>query len=375
MRRIVALLIAALAASSMSVVSAPAVGAGLATTDDEPKVVVFFDPLYVDTGEEAQNLVDTLEDLGIDPVLVDELASADFAAILAGVDDFLIPELEESNPLDPMTDQQLDDIRAFIADGGRVGFFGSTNPFPLMNALIDTSFEFYNGPLSQCNADYEQGEPFTCFATATKASSEFANGPASLGYNDDTYGAPLDVEANTKVIYLDEHTGGATVFVQPFGHGSVVFFAWDWFFDTDPTEGPIDEGWFEVLALSLGIGVAPNDVTVTEGQTATFTISLDGVATQDVVVDYETVDGTAKAGTDYTAESGTAIVPAGSSSVTVDVPTVARPGDQGARQFALEISTPAWGITVDSQGAGTIDDTPTPTTEPERERVTPRFTG
>lgn len=356
----------------------PTADAGVLTLA-EPQVVLFYDDEYVDTatdgGGEAFNLGETLDSFGISPVLVEDLATADFADVLQGVDVFIIPEVNGQNLLDAMTATQLADIRAFIADGGRVETFGSGNPFPLVNALIDSSFVYYDGEESSCGVDFEQGEPYLCSATATQANSEFAGGPSLLGYNNDTYGSPLAVEPDTKVIYEDDVTGGAAVFVQPFGHGSVMFYAWDWYFDDDPEDGPIDEGWFTVLALSLGIDTSVNDATATEGETATFTISVPLPPTQDVVVDYVTTDGTAVAGTDYVAQAGTAIIAAGTTSVTVGVPTLVVPGTQGARQFTLEISTPAWGVTLDGEGLGTINDPVTTTTAAPLQTVTPRFTG
>ncbi len=50
-----------------------------------------------------------------------------------------------------------------------------------------------------------------------------------------------------------------------------------------------------------------------------FTISISVVSGQEVDVDYTTTDGTALAGSDYVATSGTAIIPAGSTSAQVDV--------------------------------------------------------
>ena len=58
--------------------------------------------------------------------------------------------------------------------------------------------------------------------------------------------------------------------------------------------------------LSISISDAP---PVFEGTTgplvATFTVTLSSASTDTITVDYATQDGTAKAGTDYTAESGT----------------------------------------------------------------------
>src|SRR5262249_661884 len=58
-----------------------------------------------------------------------------------------------------------------------------------------------------------------------------------------------------------------------------------------------------------------NDVTVTEGNTgttqATFTVTLDAAVDTPVSVDYATANGTAQAGSDYTAAAGTLTFAAG----------------------------------------------------------------
>ena len=51
-----------------------------------------------------------------------------------------------------------------------------------------------------------------------------------------------------------------------------------------------------------------------------FTVSLSEPAAQDVFVNYTTVDGTATAGADYGAVSGTLTIPAGSTTATITVP-------------------------------------------------------
>src|SRR5207237_417038 len=72
--------------------------------------------------------------------------------------------------------------------------------------------------------------------------------------------------------------------------------------------------------------VSIDDVTVTEGNggttsptSATFTLKLSAASTQDVTVHYATADGSAAAGSDYTAASGDVAIPAGQTSRTITV--------------------------------------------------------
>ena len=82
--------------------------------------------------------------------------------------------------------------------------------------------------------------------------------------------------------------------------------------------------------------------TVTEGEetAAEFTISLGGVLTAPVWFNYTTVDGSAVAGTHYTATSGETHIPHGATSVTVPVPMLDHDDDvhTGDREFTLQLS-------------------------------------
>ena len=73
----------------------------------------------------------------------------------------------------------------------------------------------------------------------------------------------------------------------------------------------------------LEVSVAAEAVTVQEGQDAVFTVAVAGAtSTADVAVGYS-VSGTATAGEDYTAPSGTLTIPAGAASGTITIGTLA----------------------------------------------------
>jgi hypothetical protein len=88
-----------------------------------------------------------------------------------------------------------------------------------------------------------------------------------------------------------------------------------------------------------------------------FTISLAKVATQDVTVFYTTVDGTAKAGTDYTTTTGTLTFHAGDLTQTIDVPIINDNGTAGPdKTFAVALSNPTNATIADNKANGTILD-------------------
>jgi len=103
-----------------------------------------------------------------------------------------------------------------------------------------------------------------------------------------------------------------------------------------------------------------NDVTVLEGNSGTvnasFTVSLSAPSSQIVSVSFATANGTATAGSDYVAASGTATFPIG---VTTQPVTVAVNGDvvtESNEAFFVNLSNPTNATLADAQGIGTITD-------------------
>ena len=85
------------------------------------------------------------------------------------------------------------------------------------------------------------------------------------------------------------------------------------------------------------------DARVTEGDSATYTISLDsGLSTEPIRVYYDTEDFTAEAGEDYTLTHGTVSIPAGQTSATVTVATTENTDDEANRYFRFNVAGP-WG--------------------------------
>ncbi|MBW2065872.1 MAG: hypothetical protein JRJ03_13215, partial [Deltaproteobacteria bacterium] len=100
-----------------------------------------------------------------------------------------------------------------------------------------------------------------------------------------------------------------------------------------------------------------NDVTVDENAgTADFTVTLSVAAEDDVTVDYATSDGTATAGSDYSATSGTLTINAGDTSGTISVPITDDAMIELAETFYVNLSSPSANAAFgDNQGVGTIN--------------------
>ncbi|MEM8639509.1 MAG: Calx-beta domain-containing protein [Cyanobacteria bacterium P01_G01_bin.54] len=100
-----------------------------------------------------------------------------------------------------------------------------------------------------------------------------------------------------------------------------------------------------------------DDVTVDEGAgTASFTVSLNTASGQAVSVDYATADGTATAGSDYTANAGTLNFAAGETSKTVTVNITDDATFDGIETFTVDLSNAVNAAIADNQGIGTIID-------------------
>jgi len=147
--------------------------------------------------------------------------------------------------------------------------------------------------------------------------------------NDDATNEPTEQFA----INLSNPTNGATI-TDSQGVGTVT--------DNDP-----------VPSLSI------DDVTVAEGNAGTtaftFTVTLSAASAQTTTVDFATVDGTALAGSDYTAASGTLTFAPG---VTTQTITVLVNGDTALEPdeaFTVALSNPTNATIFDNSGTGTID--------------------
>jgi ELWxxDGT repeat protein len=97
--------------------------------------------------------------------------------------------------------------------------------------------------------------------------------------------------------------------------------AGDRLFFTATTAATGNELW--ALPLPSAPRLTVNDIRIAEGDSGTsmarFTVTLSTPSTQSVTVDYATSDGTALAGSDYDAASGTLTFAAGETSKTIDV--------------------------------------------------------
>jgi len=172
--------------------------------------------------------------------------------------------------------------------------------------------------------------------TATSGTLTFAPGVTSQVINVPVLGDSLSEPDETLVVTLSSPTG-ATISVAQ-------------------ATGTITND--DVPTLSI------NNVSIVEGNSgqtvATFTVTLSSAGATTATVDYATADGTATAGTDYTATSGRLTFPAGSTSQTIAVTVLGDSLYEANETFFVALTAPVNATIVASQGTGTIvnDDAP-----------------
>ena len=126
---------------------------------------------------------------------------------------------------------------------------------------------------------------------------------------------------------------------------------------------PLSHSLSSVVAAPVSTpAVSVSDASAAEGDAVAFTVSLSATSSQQVTVEYATSDGTAAAGSDYTAQSGTLTFAANETSKTVSVATTDDSVDEENETFTLTLSSPANATLGDAAATGTINDDDVSTT-------------
>ena len=132
---------------------------------------------------------------------------------------------------------------------------------------------------------------------------------------------------------------------------------WAWSPGSGDTGGIMNDSWqvdyrkYDAIKAGLynGTSSVPNSVD------AVFTVKLSQAYNQTVTVDYATADGTAKAGSDYTATSGKLTFAAGETTKTVAVKVLSDNVAEGVETFSLKLSNATQATISDATGVGTIN--------------------
>jgi len=206
----------------------------------------------------------------------------------------------------------------------------------------------------------ETNSPST--ATFTVSLSEAASAPVSVNYAtaDSTARAPADYTAATGTVWfaVGERTKQVPVTVA----GDTLYELTEKFFLnlTNPSGGTVAEnrGTATIRNDDPAPSITIADVAKAEGSSSTsnlvFTVRLSTASGAAAKVNFATADGTATAGSDYTAVSGTVSIPAGATLKTV---TVAITGDliqEPDETLLVDLTGPVNATIADAQAVGTI---------------------
>jgi ELWxxDGT repeat protein len=130
------------------------------------------------------------------------------------------------------------------------------------------------------------------------------------------------------------------------------------YYSADGQDGVGSELW--AVPLSAMVVARVGDCAVGEGESGTracdFVVSLSSPQTAPVTVDYATADGTAVAGADYVAASGTLTFAPGVTTQTVSVAVNGDTATEAHESFSLALSNGSGAVLVDATAAGTILD-------------------
>ena len=128
------------------------------------------------------------------------------------------------------------------------------------------------------------------------------------------------------------------------------------------------QGLGTIVDKNAGPSLSISDTIAGEGTGATFTVTLAGSTLQEVKVNFNTTDGTAKAGSDYSARSGTLTFAPGEKSKTIAISIVDDTEAEPVEEFFVVLGDPVNATITKNRGEGSIEasdrpDAP-PTTDP-----------
>ena len=203
-----------------------------------------------------------------------------------------------------------------------------TTPFNFTATLSNPSATIITVDYATVNGTATAGSDFTAASGTITFTPGMTTAPVTVNVAGDTLSEPNE----TFTIALTNPTGGATI-LDAEGLGTIVN----------------DDG---VPAILIG------DLAQSEGNGGatlfTFTVTLSEPSASPVTVDFATADGTATAGADYTATSGTLTFIPGDTSETITVTIAGDTLAEGTETFNVNLTNATNAAIGDAQATGTI---------------------
>ena len=198
--------------------------------------------------------------------------------------------------------------------------------------------------ISVADASVTEGNNGTSTLAFTVTLSAAASGPVTVAYatSNGTAKAGQDYVARTGTLTFAAGETSKVVHVQVTGDTAVEANETVRLTLSSPTGAAIKDG--SAIGTIVNDDSAPlptlsvNDASSAEGSAAapghtTFTVSLSAAATGPVTVQFATADGTAKAGSDYVAQSGTLTFAAGETQKTITIATIGDAISEASESF------------------------------------------
>ena len=231
--------------------------------------------------------------------------------------------------------------------------------FNVANRLVYSPHDYPNSVFPQTwfqTADFGAGLP-AVFRKAWGYIYEQNIAPVYIGEFGTKLTDPKDaiwLEAITSYISGDLDNNGTKDIAA--GNQGVNWTFWSWNPNSGDTGGILADDWATVNQNKMAY-LTPIEFSAAGGSSlAAFTVTLSSASTSAVTVGYTTSNGTASAGSDYTASSGTITFAPGETSRTIAIIVMGDATAEARETFTVTLSNPSGATLVDSLGAGSITD-------------------
>lgn len=219
--------------------------------------------------------------------------------------------------------------------------------------------------LSVSDVSILEGNAGTRNALVTVSLTGSSNPSVSVNYST-AHGTALagsDYQAVSGTLTFNKGVTSKTILIPILGDSAVESDEAFFVNLSNPKKATIADGQGVVTIVNDDTRISVWDAWISEGNSGTtnfvFTVSLSNAIGQPVTVSYATANGTATAGSDYQAASGTLTIPAGQTSGTVTILVNGDEMSEPDETFFVNLSNPTTGTIAYGQGVGTIlDDEP-----------------
>ena len=247
--------------------------------------------------------------------------------------------------------------------------------FDVANRLVYSPHDYPNSVFPQTwfqTADFGAGLP-AVFRKAWGYIYEENIAPIYIGEFGTKLVDPKDaiwLEAITSYISGDLDNNGTNDI--PAGNQDISWTYWSWNPNSGDTGGILADDWRTVNQSKMAYLTPVQFTAAGTSSLAAFTVSLSSPSTSAVTVAYATSNGTATAGSDYIATSGTLTFAPGETSRTIAIIVNGDATAEARETFTVTLSNPSGATLTDASGAGTITDRATTPTSPVTPVVLPK---